>query len=120
MKTNQHFYNDVASVIEARGCQIYGNLSGLARAAGISRSTLQTRIRSAARWPLSHHWFALMLHLELPISLISVSDALAMPLPTDKAKASIAAMQHEIWQHALARRNDWPAYRNNFRKGRDE
>jgi len=113
-------YSDVESVIRARGCQIYGNLSEMARATGISRATLQTRIRSASRWPLSHHWFALILHLELPISLVNPAEALAMPLPTEKAMASIAAMQAEIWQNALKRRNDWPAYRPAIRKRNDK
>lgn len=110
------YYSNIEAVIRARGCQIYGNLSEMARAIGISRATMQTRIKSASRWPLSHHWFAMILHLDLPISLITPAEAMALPLPSENATASISAMQAELWQHALKRRNDWPAYRTGIRK----
>jgi hypothetical protein len=109
-KNNIVAFPNARFVIRYRACAMFGNLAGLARFAGISRQALDNRIRSAERWPLTHHWFGFVLALPEPLWCYDAPAVAALPLPDDADIESRRALQTEVWQTAYFKRHAWSSF----------
>ena len=108
--TNTAAFANARFVIRYRACAIFGNLAGFARFAGISRQALDNRIRSAERWPLSHHWFGFVLVLPEPLWCYDAAAIAALPLPHYSEIEDRRQIQTEVWQTAYFKRYAWSSF----------
>lgn len=108
--TNAAAFANARFVIRYRACAIFGNLAGFARFAGISRQALDNRIRSAERWPLSHHWFGFVLVLPEPLWCYDAAAIAALPVPHYSEIEDRRQIQSEIWKTAYCKRYAWSSF----------
>jgi hypothetical protein len=108
--TNAAAFANARFVIRYRACAIFGNLAGFARFAGISRQALDNRIRSAERWPLTHHWFGFVLVLPEPLWCYDAAAIAALPLPHYSEIEDRRQIQSEVWQTAYFKRYAWSSF----------
>jgi len=101
---------NAGQVIRYRAAAMFGNLSGLARFAGISRQALDKRIRSAEAWPLTHHWFGFVLVLPEPLWCYDAASVAALPLPHYSEIEDRRQIQSEVWQTAYFKRHAWSSF----------
>lgn len=100
-------FPNAGEVIRFRAAMLFGNLTGLANFAGISRQALDRRLKSAQKWPLSHAWFQFVLALPEPLWCYTTADAASVPIPDETDLATRKKLHAEVWRKANTNRRNW-------------